>query len=87
MEHLHHDLGFLPAGAVVTVHLTAAANVQLLDETNYRSYQRLGGFRYVGGHYTQTPIRLRTPSSGHWHVAVDLGGRAGRVGAQVSVAA
>lgn len=58
-----------------------------MDETNFRRYLRGDRFQYVGGHYTRSPVVLRTPSTGHWHVVVDLGGRSGRIGASVSVAA
>ncbi len=80
------DLGYQDRGRAVLVRLSGdAANVRLLDDTNF-SYFRTGrGHRAIGGYYTQSPIRLFVPSAGHWHVVIDFGGRAGRTNASVSV--
>lgn len=86
MKYFHADLGTLNAGATVTVELTGnACNVALVDTTNLTRYRRGDSFRHVGGHYRQSPVLLRVPRYGHWHVVADLGGRAGRLGARVSV--
>ena len=72
------DLGMISAGAVVEVSLTGtAANVMLLDSSNFASYKSGRSFRYVGGHFRSSPIRLTSPSPGHWHVVIDYGGSAG----------
>jgi hypothetical protein len=86
MQFVHTDLGYVRAGATVTVRLTGnAANVALVDAANFAKYRRRQAHRVIGGHYRQSPVTLRTPSSGHWHVVVDLGGAPGRVGSQVTV--
>jgi hypothetical protein len=87
MEHLKKDLGQLKKGAVVVVKLRQQANVLLMDSSNYRTYAagRGGTYRYKGGHIKRSPARIAVPSSGHWILAVDLGGRAGRVDASVAV--
>ncbi len=80
MNYTHYDLGQLSAGTVVVIGLRGTeANVQLLDGSNFASYQAGRSFRYTGGHYRQSPVRLQVPHTGHWHVAVDLGGMAGNV--------
>ncbi len=62
-----------------------SANVLLLDEPNYRNYQSGQKFHYHGGYFDRSPVVLRVPASGRWHVVVDLGGRPGRVSASVRV--
>jgi len=76
MNFLHKDLGILSGGEVVEVTLDKAANVRLMDSSNFGSYRRGGRHHYIGGHITQ---------SGHWHVAVDLGGYAGSIRAGIRV--
>lgn len=85
MQHLHSDLGILDEGDLVEIHLDHAANVRLLDDLNYRAYERDQSHRTTGGYATRSPVVLAAPHSGHWHVAVDLGGASGRIGASVQV--
>ena len=84
MEYLHQELDLQP-DEVVEVILDNAANVMLMDPSNYRAYQEKRPYRYHGGHVTQTPFRLRAPHPGKWHVVVDLGGGPGIVRATVRV--
>lgn len=86
MNFVHSDLGQVAPGGVVVVTLGSAANVRLLDETNFRSYRARGSYRgYHMGFYRQSPVRLRVPYAGHWHVVVDLGGYSGTIRAGVQV--
>lgn len=63
-----------------------AANVQLMDSSNFSSYRAgRGGYRYTGGHATRSPVRLQIPRSGHWHIAVDMGGHSGSVRSSIQV--
>ena len=88
MNYWSSDLGLVSAGAVVEVALTGnAANVMLLDSSNFSSYESGQSFRYVGGHYTRSPIRLTTPTAGHWYVLIDYGGGAGSGTASVRLLA
>ena len=88
MNFIHSDLGQLAPGAVAIVTLGTAANVRLLDDANFRSYQAGRPHRgYYMGFYRQSPVRMPVPSAGHWHVVVDLGGHAGTIRAGVRVAA
>ena len=72
-------------GDVAIVTLDHAANVRLLDDYNFSLFKSARQHRYFGGYYTVTPVTLTLPSSGRWHVVVDLGGYAGEVRASVSV--
>jgi hypothetical protein len=73
------DLGQQSEGAVVRVSLEGnAANVKLMDYSNYLWYQSGQRHNYYGGHYTSSPVVLRVPNSGHWFVTIDYGGLSGR---------
>lgn len=80
MNFQHYDLGFRHAGDVVEVTLRGnSANVQLLDSSNFSSYQAGRRYSYTGGMATRSPVRFQIPNSGHWHVTVDLRGLRGTV--------
>lgn len=85
MEHLRYDLGNLKQGATVVVTLKNQANVQLMSLSEYNNYKAGRRYRYHGGRITQSPFRITVPSNGHWVVAIDLGGYAGRISASVNV--
>lgn len=85
MNFLHKDLGFLDGEEIVEVTLDSAANVKLMDSSNFSSYRGGRRHEYFGGQITRTPFRIAVPRSGHWHVAVDLGGYAGSVRAGIRV--
>ncbi|HEV7586445.1 MAG TPA: DUF1883 domain-containing protein [Solirubrobacteraceae bacterium] len=85
MNFVHYDLGNLRAGQTIEVQLDLAANVVLLDPTNFNLYRSGQPFSFFGGHVRQSPYRLGVPSDGHWHLAIDLGGRAGTIKTSVRV--
>lgn len=85
MNFLHNDLGYLSGTEEVVVTLDSAANVKLMDSHNFSAYRRGGRHEYFGGYATRSPFRLAVPRSGHWHVAIDLGGYGGTVRAGVRV--
>lgn len=86
MEFTHYNLGQRRGGEVVEVVLSGAeANVKLMDDMNFRAYRAGEAHRYFGGHATRSPIRLQVPSSGNWHVTVDLGGYAGTVQSSIKI--
>lgn len=86
MNFQHYDLGNRSAGEIVEVTLKgSAANVQLMDSSNFSSYKARRQYRYQGGYAKRSPVRLQIPRSGHWHVAIDLGGHRGTVRSAVNV--
>ncbi|WP_029116871.1 DUF1883 domain-containing protein [Mycobacterium sp. URHB0044] len=88
MNYNYWDLGQQPEGAVVRVELEGnAANVRLLDSSNYRSFSAGREHRFIGGHYKSSPVTLQVPNGGHWYVVVDYGGYQGRGRAAVQVLA
>jgi hypothetical protein len=86
MNFQHYDLGNRTAGEIVEVTLSDnAANVQLMDSSNFSNYKARRQYRYQGGQAKRSPVRLQIPRSGHWHIAIDLGGHRGNVRSAVNV--
>jgi hypothetical protein len=85
VQFIHTDLGFRQRGEIVEITLTSGANVRLMDSSNFSSYKSGRQHRYHGGLFKRSPIRLVIPSSGHWHVAVDMQGLRGGTRASVRV--
>jgi len=86
MNFLHTDLGHRSRGEVVEIVLSGnAANVRLMDSSNFSNYKNGRRHRFYGGYAKRSPVRLQIPHSGHWHVAIDLGGYSGTIRAAVNV--
>lgn len=85
MQFIHNDLGQRKRGEIVEVTLTSGANVRLMDSSNFNSYKIGRRHRYTGGLARKSPLRLQIPSSGHWHVAVDMQGLRGSTRASVRI--
>lgn len=79
-QYIYNDLGHQEAGTRVQVTLSGnAANVFLVDSSNYSNYQAGRDYRYFGGMATKSPVTLVVPSSGRWYVIVDMRGLQGNV--------
>ncbi|MEU9506629.1 DUF1883 domain-containing protein [Micromonospora sp. NPDC048170] len=86
MNFQHYDLGQLKRGATVVVQLRGnAANVRLMDSSNFSSYKNGRAHRYAGGLVTKSPVRLPIPRDGRWHVTIDMAGLRGSVRTTVNV--
>lgn len=85
MKFIHSDLGHRQRGEIVEVTLTSGANIRLMNSTNFSNYRNGRQHRYIGGLAKKSPIRLQIPSSGHWHVAIDMQGLRGSTSASVRV--
>lgn len=80
MNFTHYDLGRKERGQIVEIILSgSAANVRLMDSSNFQSYRNGRQHKYFGGLAKQSPVRLQIPSSGNWHVTVDMQGLRGTV--------
>ena len=78
MKFWYKDLGQLPGGTAVEVTVSGtAANVRLLDSSNFSSFKAGRNARGIGGLVMRSPVRLATPHSGHWYVTLDYGSRGG----------
>ncbi len=86
MNFQHYDIGHRSGGETVVVTLSGnAANVRLMDSSNFQNYRSGRSHRYHGGRATSSPVRLGIPHSGQWHVTVDLQGLRGTVRSSVRV--
>lgn len=86
MNYQVYDLGQLKRGQRVQVTLSGnAANVRLMDSSNYQNYKAGRSHRYAGGLIQKSPVVLGVPGSGHWYVTVDLQGLRGTVRSSVQV--
>lgn len=86
MHFTHYDLGYQQRGNVVEVSLSGnAANVRLLDTSNFQSYRSGKQHRYYGGLVTHSPARLTIPHSGSWHVTVDMQGLRGQTRSSIRI--
>jgi hypothetical protein len=82
MEYLRYDLR-LAETDIVEVTLDRQANVRLLDAQNFALFANSQAHRFHGGLAKKSPLRLRAPSAGSWHLVIDLGGYTGQVRASV----
>lgn len=86
MKYQVYDLGTRNKGDKVEVRLSgSAANVRLMNSSNYSSYKNGRRHSYYGGLMTKSPVVLGVPNSGHWYVTVDLQGLRGTVRSSVQV--
>ena len=85
MQFIHNDLGQRQRGEIVEVTLTSGANVRLMDSSNFSNYKNGRAHRFHGGLAKVSPLRLAIPSSGHWHVAIDMQGLRGSTRASIRV--
>jgi hypothetical protein len=72
MQFIHNDLGQRKRGEIVEITLTSGANVRLMNSSNFSNYKNGRQHRYIGGLAKKSPLRLQIPTSGHWHVAIDM---------------
>jgi len=86
MRFIQHDLGYRQGGEIVEVTLSGnAANVRLMDSSNFHSYKNGNRHTYYGGLAQRSPVRLQIPHSGTWIVTVDLQGLGGTVNSSVRI--
>ena len=90
-RYASYDLRERQAGDRVIVNLRGyaawLAKVLLVNERNFWRYRGGLPFAYLGGLCRRSPVEFSVPRSGHWYVAMDLGGRSGRVRGAVKVIA
>jgi hypothetical protein len=80
MNFTHYNLGYKEKGQIIEVILSgSAANVRLMNGSNFQNYRNGRQHHFYGGLVKQSPFRLQIPSSGPWHVTIDLQGLRGSV--------
>lgn len=76
----------LEKGSTLVVTLSKAANVRLMNSTNFNAYKNGRDHRYHGGLVNKSPFRITVPKTGSWYLTIDLVGlRASSVRASVTV--
>ena len=86
LNHLHSELLVGPDQVVQIMLAGDAANVFLLDDEGYQLYCTGGDYQHrAGGYMTRSPVVLRPPTAGRWHLVVDLGGDDGQVNAGITI--
>ena len=84
MQYQVYDLHQCSRGERVQVTLSgSAANVRLMDSSNYNNYKHGRRHSFYGGLMRRSPTVLTIPRSGHWYVTIDLGGLRGTVRSSV----
>jgi len=86
MQYQSYDLGQLNGGEIVEITLKgSAANVKLMNSSNFSSYKSGRRHSYYGGHVTRSPHNISVPTSGRWYITIDLGGYSGKFSSSVRV--
>ncbi len=84
MQYQVYDLHQCSRGERVQVTLSgSAANVRLMDSSNYNNYKYGRRHSFYGGLMRHSPAVLTIPRTGHWYVTIDLGGLRGTVRSSV----
>ena len=85
MNYLHYQVSTGPSSTIEVTLSGNAANVLVMDDVNFHSFQSGGTHRYYGGYYTQSPVFIKVPA-GRWNIVIHLGGgMVGQVRAAVRV--
>lgn len=79
----HFDLGQCTKGDAFRVELTRAANVFLVDSSNFSAFKQGRDFRYYGGLIKRSPHDFVVPRSGRWYIVAHTWGL--RDSARISV--
>ncbi len=64
-----------PGTLSVEVKLEHAADVFLVDSSNFQKYKSGQQFKYYGGHYTTTPVTITVSGTGRWYLIVNGSGK------------
>jgi hypothetical protein len=70
------DLGQCKRGDVWRVELSRAANVFMVDSSNFSAFKADRRFKYSGGLIQRSPHDFVVPRSGHWYVIAHTWGAA-----------
>jgi Domain of unknown function (DUF1883) len=81
----HWDLGRRDIGDVVEIIVRgSAANVLLMDSSNFSTFSKDGSYgRAYGGLAQRSPVHLTIPAGGHWYVVLNVGELSGQTSVNV----
>lgn len=84
MKYTVYDLHQCSKGERIQVFLRGnAANVRLLDNSNYNNYKNGRKHTYYGGLVRKSPVIFTIPRNGHWYITIDLAGLMGLVSTSI----
>lgn len=69
-----YDLGQCKKGDVWRVELSRAANVFMVDSSNFSAFKRGRDFKYYGGLIERSPHDLVVPRAGRWYIVAHTWG-------------
>lgn len=84
-KHIHYEWPNIGPEDTIEVTLDRQANVQLMDDMNYRKYKTGQTYKFFGGTQVKSPAHLSPPHRGKWNLAVDLLGFVGKVNIDVRI--
>ena len=83
MSYLHYTVD-AAAESTIRVNIVGQARVRLMDQLNYFKYKRGKACESVSeGVADNSPVMLKPPYKGQWHIIVDTGGKSGDIKASV----
>lgn len=86
MKFTKYNLGNLKKGEIVEITLKGnAANVRLMNSSNFQNYRNGRRHTYYGGLVQRSPHKIVVPSSGTWYVTIDMQGLRGSTRSSVRV--
>ena len=85
MNFTKYELGSRQAGEIIEVTLAAAANVRLMQSSDFNNYKNGRRHSYRGGLITRSPYRIAIPSSGTWYLTVDMQGLRGSTRSSIRI--
>ena len=83
--YTHYDLDLQRGGTVIEITLSAIANVRLMNHANFDLFRNARQHKFLGGIAKQSPIRLKIPENGQWHVVVDMEGHPGKAQSSIKI--
>lgn len=85
MNFIQYDLGSRKSGEIIEVTLTAAANVRLMQSSDFNNYKNGRRHSYKGGLVKRSPYQIAIPSSGRWYLTVDMQGLRGSTKSSIQI--
>lgn len=85
MQYQYYDLKNVERGRIIEISLKYAANVRVMDSSNYQKFKAGKRYQYIGGYVRNSPYKVTVPKTAHWYVVIDLGGYSGKIGSAVRV--
>ena len=70
MKYLYKEIQTTGCDSIQVVLTGNAANVMVMDSTNFNNYKSGRRYRYHGGHFKKSPAIITPPHAGRWIVIV-----------------